>query len=70
MSWGKESLTIRKSNKRPCCRCCDRSLPGDEDLVYLRSLRNRGQNIFFCFECINLMFYIVSDFERFGEDIR
>lgn len=44
---------IRKSKQNSYCRCCDKEMIKDKDtIVYMYSIRNRGQNIILCLDCI------------------
>lgn len=44
---------IRKSKQNSYCRCCDKEMLKDKDtIVYMYSIRNRGQNIILCLDCI------------------
>jgi len=46
-------MELRKTKHNASCRGCDRNIaPNTEDIIYMYSMRNRGQNIFLCAECI------------------
>lgn len=50
-------MRLRRTQRVAYCRGCDRKiLPNTEYVVYTYSSRNRGQNIFFCKECIHKMY--------------
>lgn len=57
-------LEIRKAKQDSFCRCCDKPLrKGIDNLVYMYSYRNRGQNILLCFDCIDLITEKVSEYK-------
>jgi uncharacterized protein YlaI len=51
------AFEYRKSKCDSYCRICDRMNLKDEDMViYSYSIRNRGQNILICPQCVKNMY--------------
>jgi uncharacterized protein YlaI len=47
------------------CRGCDKTLKRDKDMIMaMYSIRNRGQYIYFCKDCVLKMNVLVKDFEK------
>ena len=42
------------------CRGCDKSLPKGTTVVYTYSSMGRGQHIFLCLDCCNLISHLVN----------
>lgn len=48
-------IEFRKMERKGFCRGCDKTLPKGTQIVYTYSWRNRGQNIFFCKDCVDII---------------
>lgn len=58
-------MELRPVQRNASCRGCDKNIaPKSENIIYMYSVRNRGQNIFLCRSCVDEM---VKLFEE-GDD--
>lgn len=48
-------LERRKCERTCFCRNCDKEMVKGTEVIYTYSMRNRGQNIFFCLDCAKLI---------------
>lgn len=68
-------MEIRFSKHDSFCRGCDKEISKGTKIFYTYSIRNRGQNIIFCMDCLNLMndfwlkeFYTKQNIDFDGEE--
>lgn len=46
---------VYEMQRKGFCRGCDKPLDKGDTCFYTYSIRNRGQNIYVCFDCLNDM---------------
>lgn len=55
------NLEFRKAKRDSYCRACDSINKKDiDDVIYIYSMRNRGQNILLCPDCIKYMYNMIT----------
>ena len=55
-------MIYRKAQRNCRCRGCDRLLEKDVDYgIFMFSIRNRGQNIMLCTDCVDKMYEMVQE---------
>lgn len=60
MSFNKFEYRLAKQDS--FCRVCDKVNKRNKDMVvYIRSIRNRGQNILICKDCIDKIYNAVKE---------
>ncbi len=59
------NFELRKAQRKAHCRVCDRVMtPKEDNVMYTYSMRNRGQNILICFDCIREIHSAVLQYEE------
>lgn len=67
--WHDQYKIVRRKAERLCvCRGCDKNIARGEQMIYTYSMRNRGQHIFFCFTCADLIGKLANEVYKSDAD--
>jgi uncharacterized protein YlaI len=64
MNWqDRHDIKFRPLERNAICRGCDKQLPKETKVIATYSFRNRGQHIYFCTKCVELMSKLIKELE-------
>ena len=57
-------VSVRKSKKQCICKVCDRTIEKEEDIVYFKSFRLKGQPFHICLSCWKKVNEMVEEYMK------
>ena len=57
-------INYRPAEREAICRGCDKTLNKGDMMIATYSFRNKGQHIYFCKECIEIMYKLIKNHEN------